>query len=131
MAESLFLDTHVVVWLATKERGYMPGSVIKRIESSSLSVSPMTILEMQYLVDAQKINLDPLNVIEKLNSLIGLEVNKASFESVINEALALSWTRDPFDRFIVAQASMLNAPFLTKDRQILRHYPHAVWEDGA
>ena len=101
---------------------------MKRIEDSSLSVSPITILEMQYLVDLKKINLDPVKAIEKLNSLIGLEVNKTPFESVIRESLRLSWTRDPFDRLIVAQASMLNAILLTRDREILRHYSRAVWD---
>ena len=128
MLESLFLDTHVVIWLAIKEYHHMPASVIKRIENSSLWVSPIIILEMQYLVDAQKIEIDPVRTIEKLSSLIGLEISKEPFESVIKESLLLSWTRDPFDRLIVEQASMTKTPLLTKDREIHRHYPRAVWD---
>ena len=37
------------------------------------------------------------------------------------------WTRDTFDRLIVAQAKTRDASLLTKDRTILEHYPHAVW----
>jgi PIN domain nuclease of toxin-antitoxin system len=43
------------------------------------------------------------------------------------QALPLSWTRDPFDRLIVAQAAVRDAPLLTKDRAIRRRYRAAVW----
>ena len=40
---------------------------------------------------------------------------------------AESWTRDPFDRMIVAQAALREAPLLTKDRVLHEHYDRAVW----
>jgi PIN domain nuclease of toxin-antitoxin system len=41
----------------------------------------------------------------------------------------VSWTRDPFDRLIVAQArcTRRSIALITKDRLIRRHFKGAVW----
>jgi PIN domain nuclease of toxin-antitoxin system len=39
----------------------------------------------------------------------------------------VQWTRDPFDRLIVAQALLHDAPLITKDEHIRRHYAGALW----
>ena len=128
MTGIVHLDTHVVVWLAMKEHHRLPDDVIERINASELMVSPAVILELQYLVETKKIAGHPLKIIESLQAVTGLEICKDSFEWVIRESLALSWTRDPFDRLIVAQASLAKTFLLTKDRNIHRHYSRAVWE---
>lgn len=38
-----------------------------------------------------------------------------------------TWTRDPFDRTITAQAARVGAFLLTRDETIRRHYAAAVW----
>jgi len=44
------------------------------------------------------------------------------------EALPLDWSRDPFDRIIVAQAiANHDAVLLTADAHIRSHYRRAVW----
>jgi PIN domain nuclease of toxin-antitoxin system len=43
-------------------------------------------------------------------------------------ALGQSWTRDPFDRIIVSQAALRNAPLVTRDQVIRDHYSQAVWD---
>jgi len=58
---------------------------------------------------------------------IGLETCKQPFAAVVGAALTLDWTRDPFDRIIVAQASHRESPLLTADQNIREHYSAAVW----
>lgn len=128
MVEMVHLDTHVIIWMAMKEHHRLPEEVIKRINTSTVMISPVVILELQYLVESKKIEGSPIRIIEKLQTVIGLEICKDPFESVIKESLHLSWTRDPFDRLIVAQALMTKAPLLTKDKEIHRHYHRAVWD---
>jgi len=128
MSDIVHLDTNVVIKIASKEHHLLPPPVIKRINNFSLMISPVVILELQYLFEIKKIEGSALKTVETLCSLIGLDICQDPFESVIRESLRLSWTRDPFDRLIVAQASMLNVPLLTSDREILRHYSHAVWD---
>ncbi len=50
----------------------------------------------------------------------------AAFERVVETAERQAWMRDPFDRLIVAQASLAAAPLLTKDRTIREHYAKAA-----
>jgi PIN domain nuclease of toxin-antitoxin system len=128
MSEIVHLDTNVVIKIASKEQHLLPPSVIRHINNSALMISPAVILELQYLCEIKKIEGNALKTIEKLQSLIGLEICRDPFEFVIRESLHLSWTRDPFDRLIVAQALMTKTPLLTKDREIRRHYSRAVWE---
>ncbi|WP_199317478.1 hypothetical protein [Planktothricoides raciborskii] len=47
---------------------------------------------------------------------------------MIGHSLDLDWTRDPFDRLIVAHAAVNNNILLTKDRIILANYAQAQWE---
>ncbi len=39
----------------------------------------------------------------------------------------LTWTRDPFDRWIVATAKLHRSPLITKDEKIQHHYADAIW----
>jgi PIN domain nuclease of toxin-antitoxin system len=59
-----------------------------------------------------------------------LEVRICDLEhlKVINFALELTWTRDPFDRIIVAQAAVNQSTLITKDTVIRDHYPHTFWD---
>jgi len=49
------------------------------------------------------------------------------FDRVIEAAEAQDWTRDPFDRIIVAQAGLAAATLVTKDQPIRDRYAMAAW----
>jgi PIN domain nuclease of toxin-antitoxin system len=66
-------------------------------------------------------------VLDALNATTGLVLCDAAFRAVVRAADALGWTRDPFDRFITAQASLFDAPLVTGDELVHRHYARAVW----
>lgn len=63
-----------------------------------------------------------------LRSSIGLEVDDISFTEVARTAVGLTWTRDPFDRMIAAQAIVADAPLITADRTILDNLSLATWD---
>lgn len=46
---------------------------------------------------------------------------------VADAAVDLTWIRDPFDRLIVANAMLHDAPLVTRDRRIHAQYPKAFW----
>jgi len=70
-----------------------------------------------------------LGVLDAIESAAGLVTCHAPFPAAIREAEHQTWTHDPFDHLIVAQAAMLEAPLLSKDPAIHRHYPRAAWND--
>ena len=50
-----------------------------------------------------------------------------AFPDVVHRALGERWTRDSFDRLLVAQAAAREDVLVSKDRTIRRHYAGAVW----
>lgn len=124
----MHLDTHAVIWLYAGQLDIFPASCQRAIEQNDLVISPAVVLEIQYLYEIERIKAEAPLIIETLTSSIGLSVSDLSFRDVINASLTESWTRDPFDRIIVAQARASNERLLTKDKRILSHYSKAFWE---
>jgi hypothetical protein len=58
---------------------------------------------------------------------IGLQVELAPFDRIVERALTLTWTSDGFDRIIVAHAQVDARPLVSKDTTIRKNYAHAVW----
>jgi PIN domain nuclease of toxin-antitoxin system len=87
----------------------------------------MLVLELQLLHEIGRVSVPAQEVITGLVGRIGLRISEAPFGRVVAIAQSLSWTRDPFDRLIVAQAMAENAPLLTKDRLIRQRYKKALW----
>ena len=123
----IYLDTHVVVWLYAGELERFSPFALDRIEENDLAISPAVLLELQYLKEIRRITVDPLLILNTLGETIGLQLCSLDFSKVVFGALSQSWTRDPFDRIIVAQALVRNELLLTKDRTILLNCPVAGW----
>ena len=66
-------------------------------------------------------------IISDLGDRIGLATCSKEFNSVIGHALTMAWTRDQFDRLIVANAALDQSILLSKDRVIQANYEHAKW----
>jgi len=122
-----YLDTHVVAWLYAGEMGKLSAKAADEIQKDAPLVSPMVVLELQYLFEIGRAGSPASTVIEGLARSIGLSVCELSFAKVVEDALHHKWGRDPFDRLIVAHASVNDAVLITKDERIRRHYKHAVW----
>ena len=123
----MFLDTHVVVWLYAGDIERFPREARQAMESHELLISPMVILELQYLRETGRLTVEAHTVVAALAKILGLQACEWGFNQVVLEALAQAWTRDPFDRIIVAHAVARNLPLLTKDDTILANYKKAFW----
>jgi PIN domain nuclease of toxin-antitoxin system len=51
------------------------------------------------------------------------KVDNLPSEELFNAAMSLSWTRDPFDRLIVAHARQRRWKLATGDAHLLEHLP--------
>jgi PIN domain nuclease of toxin-antitoxin system len=132
VAAVIYLDTHLVAWLYAGRLDLVPEAVKRLLEAEPLLVSPMVALELQYLEEVGRATVGAETVLGALKGEIGLEVCDLPFERVVAGALSLRWTRDPFDRLIVSQADLREAPLVTKDRSIRENYARGVWgEDGS
>ncbi len=121
------LDTHVVVWLFTGEIERLSEGAIASIDTTIPTISPIVQLELTYLHEIGRLSVGGADVVADLRDRIGLHMSDASMAAVVNAAAAVNWTRDPFDRMIVADAQVSGAELLTKDRVILGNTPIASW----
>lgn len=122
------LDTQVLVWLHTRQEGRIPRPARRRLDRDELVISPMVELELTYLHEVGRATGPALEVLSELGASFEIAVSTAPFAAVVREATALTWTRDPFDRLIVAQSLVDRAPLLTADAVIREHVPTAVWD---
>jgi PIN domain nuclease of toxin-antitoxin system len=123
-----YLDTHVAVWLRAGLVERISLAAKERIEACDLLLSPMAFLELQYLFERKRIAVDAADAYGYLNATFGIALCGLPFAAVARAAAQTSWTSDPFDRIIVGQAQANNdAPLITADTEIRRHYAGAVW----
>ncbi len=91
-----------------------------------LRISPMVLLEMEYLREIGRHSRGGKDLMAVLEKSHALHVCDLSFKDVALQAAHESWTRDPFDRIIVAQARLAKAVLLTRDGDILANYSKAM-----
>ena len=124
----VLLDTHVVAWLFDAMVSKLSEAAEQAIEQApALAISPMVRLELQYLHEIGRILAAPAEILAELRQSIGLKETDPALATVIDAALDIDWTRDTFDRLIVAEAKSLNAGLVTKDSRIREHYELAIW----
>jgi PIN domain nuclease of toxin-antitoxin system len=84
-------------------------------------------LELYVLHEIGRLRRDPESIFDQTARATGLTVSSASLASVVSHATSLSWTRDPFDRLIVANAMADGCKLLTADEHIRTHFADAIW----
>jgi PIN domain nuclease of toxin-antitoxin system len=125
--ELAHLDTHIMVWLYRKPERAWPKQVLCLLDSAVLRYSPMARLELYYLQQIGRISVSPAELLAELAGPLNLRECDQSFAAVVGRAQSLTWTRDPFDRLIVAQAITASAKLITHDETIRMNFPGAVW----
>ena len=122
-----FLDTHAAIFLWEGRSDLFGAGSREILERSVLRISPMVRLEMQFLKEVGKLKVEPDQILGTLGSDLGVTATSDPLDALVPLAMPLSWTRDPFDRMIVATAMLHEAPLVTRDRRIRDHFPGAVW----
>jgi PIN domain nuclease of toxin-antitoxin system len=123
-----YLDTHALIWLNPGEAAGLSDRARRAIDADDqLLLSPVVLLELENLHEIRRFRHSAKDWMVNIGSYFGIQVCSYPFGLVMDQALREKWTRDPFDRIIVAHARARKAPLITSDRAILRHYDLAVW----
>ncbi len=123
----IYLDTHAVEALVNaRTRWFSKEAQHALAGESEFRISPMVFLELEYLYEIGRTRVRARETLNKLAASIGLALCKLPFQDVALQAASESWTRDPFDRIIVAQARIAKAVLITRDSNILANYNKAV-----
>lgn len=123
----IYLDTHIAVWLFAGQLEKLSSQAKDLLNDNEILISPVVRLELQYLLEINRITAPANDIIADLSNSIGLKICDKNFNSIINRSMSLNWTRDPFDRIIVANAAMDNNYLVTKDQTILKNYRKALY----
>jgi PIN domain nuclease of toxin-antitoxin system len=127
VAPVILLDTHVVVWLYQDPERLIPPLVRERLDAEQLALSPFVRLELQYLYEVGRVSVPAQAIVDEVAPKLELTLTDPPSAQVCQAAAQLSWTRDPFDRLISAQAITSRTNLVTKDRVIREHLPLAWW----
>jgi len=112
----ILLDTHALIWVDAghpRVRGLLG-------QRGQLYVSPASLLELQLLQEAGKVRLRNATVRRVLEDDRWL-VDEPSPTSWFLHAVDTSWTRDPFDRLLVAHARLRRWRLATADADVIEH----------
>jgi PIN domain nuclease of toxin-antitoxin system len=120
-----FLDTHAAVMLWSGDD--LGPSSEDLLEHSAIFVSPAVRLELGFLREIGRLEVSADEILGVLMTELGVVMSDDPMQDVVAKAMDLHWTRDPFDRLLVATAVRHNAPFVTRDQKILQHFGQAVW----
>jgi PIN domain nuclease of toxin-antitoxin system len=123
-----YLDTNTIIFLHSGLSNRISTKAQHQIDTDDLVVSPMALLEVQMLYEKGKLKYGANRILSDLAQQIGLNVCQMPMSAVVSSALAMSWTRDPGDRLIAANAHANNeSPLITSDRMIRAHYKNTIW----
>lgn len=123
----LLLDTNVVVWLLLGDRRAVPDAVVQALadERNTVSLSAVSVWEI-----AVKRSLGKLEIDDRWPEAL----TRLDFEPLpvtflhAREVERLPWHhRDPFDRLLVAQASLERHELVSADSRLAAYGVDVLW----
>jgi PIN domain nuclease of toxin-antitoxin system len=122
----VFIDTHIAAWLYQNSLKHLSKKMLHSLDINDIRISPVVILELEYLYEIGRVRENSSIVIDYLSNKLDLEIDDCSFSDVIKFSVRESWTRDPFDRIIVAHARSKDAFLITKDSNMKKYYKKII-----
>ena len=110
----ILLDTNALIWL---HQGHRRSRALGRVPRRY--ISPVSVLELQFLVEAGKLRLVERASLSDITSDPRWALDEPPASRWFSAAAELSWTRDPFDRLIVAHARLRGWKLATGDDQLI------------
>ena len=112
----MLLDTHFVLWLlvGSPQLKKYPWLADRR----PWSISPVSLLEIQFLHEIGRLRVDRSALAEALAVDPRFVIDDISLSVLIDSAVTVEWTRDPFDRLLVAHSLARRLEFCSADRLI-------------
>jgi PIN domain nuclease of toxin-antitoxin system len=110
----ILLDTNAMIWLHQRHRRARPLSAHVRRPY----ISPANLLELQFLIEADRIRVGP-GTLAELATDPRWVLDDPPAAAWFTRALALGWTRDPFDRLLAAHTLYRGWRLATSDRELI------------
>jgi PIN domain nuclease of toxin-antitoxin system len=118
------LDTHFVLWITVDSPRLDAYRWLD--DQRPWGVSPVSLLELQFLSEVGRIRLRMRDFLEALSADERFVIDEVPLMALVQNAFSLAWTRDPFDRLICAHSTTRRVPLCTVDRSLLAHHDRVV-----
>lgn len=123
----LLLDTNVVVWLLLGDRDAVSRRAARALmdERNSVALSAVSVWEIAIKRSLGKLDIEP----SWRNALARLDFDPLPVTAAhAHEVEALPWHhRDPFDRLLVAQATLEGHALVSADPRLADYGVDVVW----
>jgi PIN domain nuclease of toxin-antitoxin system len=121
----ILLDTNALLWLAHRDRRSRP---LER-HVGQLYMSPASLLEIQVLIETGRIRLrSTATTVREFADDERWMLDDPSSADWFERALDVRWTRDPFDRLLVAHAGLRGWRLAITDADLLARVPSGPLE---
>jgi PIN domain nuclease of toxin-antitoxin system len=112
----ILLDTNALIWLLQRHQR------ARQLEKHSrLQMSPASLFELQLLVEAGRLALPHGRTVTAVVQDPRWRLDEPPAGPWFEIACELSWTRDPFDRLLVAHARLRGWKLATADSMLHKH----------
>lgn len=123
---NVLLDTHFLIWLLVGLPRVDEFPWLERYRP--WGVSPVSFLEIQFLAEVGRLEARQPELTEAISSDPRFVVDEVPLVPLVERAIPLSWTRDPFDRLLAAHSEARRVPLCTLDRRMRERHRYIVAE---
>jgi PIN domain nuclease of toxin-antitoxin system len=116
----LLLDTHVLLWITLEAPRLRELPWLDRYRP--WGVSPITLLEIRFLAETGRLEIRRPGFGEAVAGDPRFVLDEVPLVPLVEKAVGLSWTRDPFDRLLAAHSEARRVPLATLDRYLRAHH---------
>lgn len=126
----VLLDTHAFIWLDSVPRKLSSTAMsVCQDLSNQLFVSLATIWEMQIKLQSGKLTLPASieEIVERQTQENRITLLRMEFAHILAVGNLPDHHKDPFDRMLVAQATVEKLVLLSVDEQLAKYAVQVVW----
>ena len=116
----VLLDTHFLLWIV--QESHRLDAYPWVFNYSPLCISPISIIELQFLAEVGKIKLDLNGLMNGLKQDHRFRLDDVPLMELVSEAVHLTWARDPFDRLLTAHSLARRLALCSVDSVIRQHH---------
>jgi PIN domain nuclease of toxin-antitoxin system len=126
---NVLLDTHFLLWTVLDADRLREFPWLEAYRP--WGVSPVSFLEIQLLSEVGRLDVDQPGFTQAVAADRRFVVDEVPLLALVEKALPLSWTRDPFDRLLAAHSDARRVPLCSLDRRIQAGHRRLVKELSA
>ncbi len=123
---NLLLDTHFLLWTVLGSDRLLEFPWLDSYRP--WGISPVSFLEIQFLAEVGRLEVQEPSFSKAVATDRRFVIDEVPLVSLVEKALPLSWTRDPFDRLLAAHSEARRVPLCSLDRRIRARHRLLVGE---